>query len=385
MANDDECAKEYNSSQVLAIAGGHFTHDTYSAFVAPLLPLIIERLSLSLMLAGSLTFFLQLPSLLNPVIGYLDDRFNLRRLMSLAPGITATLMSCVGLVSSYWSLALLFLVTGCSMAVFHAPAPAMVARAAGDRVGKGMSFFMAAGEMGRTVGPIFAVWAVSIWTLDGIWRIALIGWVASALLYSRIGKIAPGERSTVPLSAMFSIARRLFLPLVFILFARGFLISSMALYLPTFLRGEGASLWFAAIALSIYELAGVVGALSGGTLSDRLGRKPVLFVALLSSSLLMFLFIHTSGFFQIPVLIALGMVSLSAQPVMLAIIQDNLSSHRSLGSGVHLGLSFVMRPLAAMIIGAMGDWVGLRDAIGWSALIVLAAVPVVILLPNPKK
>ena len=65
MSRDDKNPKDYRSAQVLAIAGGHFVHDTYSAFVAPLLPLIIERLSLSLMLAGSLTLYLQIPSLLN--------------------------------------------------------------------------------------------------------------------------------------------------------------------------------------------------------------------------------------------------------------------------------------------------------------------------------
>lgn len=384
MATEDPSSKDYKSSQVMAIAAGHFVHDTYSAFVPPLLPLIIERLSLSLMLAGSLTLYLQLPSLLNPLIGYLDDRFNLRSLMALAPGITATLISCTGLVSSYWSLGLLFLVTGCSIALFHAPAPSLVARAAGDRVGKGMGFFMAAGELGRTVGPLFAVGAVSVLTMDGFWRVALIGWVASAILYLRIKGIERRKRDRGPLKALFSEARRLFLPLLFILFARGFLISSMALYLPTFLKGQGRSLGFAALSLSIYELAGVVGALGSGTLSDRLGRKPVLFAGMLGSSILMFLFINSSGYYQIVVLIALGMASLSAQPVMLAIIQDNLPDHRSLGSGLHLGLSFVMRPIAAMIIGALGDWFGLRDAIWWSAVIVLGSVPVVLLLPEPE-
>jgi FSR family fosmidomycin resistance protein-like MFS transporter len=201
----------------------------------------------------------------------------------------------------------------------------------------------------------------------------------------RTRQISPKSRERAPLGAAFSMAGRLFLPLLLILFARGFLISSMSLYLPTFLRGEGASLLFAAGALSLYELAGVLGALSSGTLSDRLGRKPVLFVAILSSSLLMFSFVYTSGWYQIPILIALGMASLSAQPVMLAIVQDNLPDHRALGSGVHLGLSFIMRPLAAMIIGALGDLYGLRTAIWWSAVIVLFSVPVVLLLPKPRR
>ena len=384
-ASHREQSDSYRPAHILAVSGAHFVHDTYTAFVAPLLPLIIERLSLSLMAAGSLTLYLQLPSVLNPLIGYLDDRMNLRRLVALAPAVTATLMTCIGLVSNYWSLAFLFLLTGCSMALFHAPAPAMIARVAAGRVGMGMSLFMAAGELGRTVGPLIAVWAVSVWTLDGIWRIALVGWVASAFLYVRVGAISPSRGGGFSLRGLVSVAWRLFLPLFLIVFARGFLISSIGVYLPTFLEGRGASLWVAAGALSIYEFAGVAGALSSGTLSDRIGRRPVLFVAMFASSLLLFGFVKAEGWLLIPILIALGMASLSAQPVMLAIVQDNLPQHRSLASGLHLGMSFVLRPVAAIVIGMMGDRFGLETAIVVCAVIVLLATPLVLALPRANQ
>jgi hypothetical protein len=38
----------------------------------------------------------------------------------------------------------------------------------GQQVGKGMSLFMAGGELGRTVGPLLATWAVTYLTLDGV-------------------------------------------------------------------------------------------------------------------------------------------------------------------------------------------------------------------------
>jgi FSR family fosmidomycin resistance protein-like MFS transporter len=151
----------FQSSDTLTISGGHFVHDTFSAFLAPLLPELIDKLSMSLTQVGSLTALVQLPSILNPLIGYLDDKVNLRWMVILAPAITATLMSAMGLAPSYYLLAILLTITGFSVAAFHATAPAMVARISGSHVGKGMSFFMAAGELGRTVGPLAAVWAVS--------------------------------------------------------------------------------------------------------------------------------------------------------------------------------------------------------------------------------
>ena len=62
---------EFNTGQIFTIAGGHFVHDTSSVSIAPLLPLLQERLATNYLLTGSLDIFTQLPSLLNPLIGYL--------------------------------------------------------------------------------------------------------------------------------------------------------------------------------------------------------------------------------------------------------------------------------------------------------------------------
>src|SRR4030043_2084942 len=128
---------QFQMDRVLTIISGHFIHDTYSAFLPPLLPSLIEKLSLTYTQAGSLSAVTQLPSLLNPVLGYLDDKVNLRIFVILAPAISATTMSCLGLAPNYLSLVILLFITGLSIAAFHAPSPAMIARASGQQVGRG--------------------------------------------------------------------------------------------------------------------------------------------------------------------------------------------------------------------------------------------------------
>ena len=167
----------FHTEQVLTVAAGHFVHDSFSAFLPPLLPLLQERLATTYAGVGSLVIFTQLPSLLTPFIGYLADRISLRYFVILAPAITGTLMSCMGLASNYLMLVLLFLAAGLSSAAFHAPAPAMIGRISGGRIGTGMSIFMATGELGRTVGPLVVVTAVAWWGLEGIWRLAGFSWL----------------------------------------------------------------------------------------------------------------------------------------------------------------------------------------------------------------
>ena len=118
--------EDFQAAQVAPIVSAHFVHDTYTGFVPALLPVLIKQLSLSLTQAGSLTAILQLPALFNPFIGYMADRVSVRYFVILAPAVTATLISSMGLASDYWILAILLFVTGISVASFHAPAPAMI-------------------------------------------------------------------------------------------------------------------------------------------------------------------------------------------------------------------------------------------------------------------
>lgn len=374
--------EKFQTSQVLTIGSGHFIHDSYTAFVAPLLPLIIEKLSLSLTSAGFLQAFLQFPALLNPFIGYLADRASLRYFVILAPGVTASLMSLLGLAPNYFTLVIILLTAGVSVACFHAPAPAMIGRVSGNQVGKGMSLFMASGELGRTIGPMVVVWAVSVWTLEGFYRIMVVGWVASAILYWRLRQIPARTDQPQNLRLLLPILRRLFAPLLAIVIFRSFLLTALSVYLPTFMNLKGASLWMAGASLSIWELAGVVGALLGGTLSDQVGRQTMLLAGIISSSLIMFIFLNTSGWLLVPVLLALGFTALSTTPVMFAIVQEHLPQNRAIGSGLFIATAFLARPIAILGVGSLGDNFGLETAYFWGALISLLAVPFIFMLPK---
>jgi len=377
--------ERFESGNVLPIVGGHFINDIYTASIAPLLPVIIEKLSLSLTMAGSLMVFMQIAALLNPIIGYMADRVSLRYFVILTPAITATLISSISFADTYMAMALILLATGVSVAAFHAPAPAMIARVSGKQVGLGMSLYMAAGELARTLGPIIAVWAVSMWTLDGFYRLVVFGWIASAILFWRLRTVPARAERSGSLRELTPFLLRLYLPLAIILFFRNFMMASLTTYLPIYLNMGGASLWLSGIALSILEFAGVGGALLSGTLSDWAGRKTILFVATISSSLLLFVFLNIDGWLFVPVLLLLGFSIFSTSPVMLAIVQDQLPNHRAVGNGLFIFMSFAIRSAAIMTIGVVGDNLGLSTAYLWSAIIALGGIPAIFMLPGTKK
>ena len=379
-----EAASDFQTGQVAAIASGHFMHDVYSAFLAPLLPTIQSGMGLSYTQAGSLAIFSQIPSLLNPFIGYMADRVSVRYFVILAPAITATLFSSIGLVSSYAALALLLFTAGLSIAAFHAPAPAMVAKVSGSRVGTGMSIFMAAGEFARAVGPLFVAAGVVWFGTEGIWRLAIFGWLMSLFLYFRLRKVpaTPRGQGQASLAEFWPQARRVFPPLIWLLSGRIFMMAALTTYLPIFMSDEReGGLWLAAASLTILEAAGVAGALLSGTLSDRLGRKRVLLLLLIAGPLLMLAFVYSPVWLAFPLLLLLGLAAISPQPVLLATVQDQFPNNRALGNGTYLALNFLIRAGGIWVVGQFSDAYGLSAAFTTTAVLAFLSIPAVFFLP----
>ncbi len=379
-------AGHFHTDQVATVAGGHLVHDTYAAFLAPLLPVLQDTLGMGYAGAGGLAIFTQIPSLFTPFIGYLADRISLRYFVILAPAATATLMSAIGFAPTYLTLALLLLAVGLSTAAFHAPAPAMIARLSGNRVGMGMSIFMAAGEMGRTLGPIIAVAGITWWGLDGLWRMAAAGWLASVVLFWRLRSVAarPATSKRIGIGEMLPEARRVFPLLAWMMGGMMLMLVALTTYLPIFMRDElQASLWLAAAALTILEAAGVAGALMAGTLSDRWGRRRVLLVLVSASPVLLLAFLYAPSWLALPLLIALGLAAISPTPVMMAIVQDQFPDHRAAANGVYMFINFLLRAVALWGVGTLADSFGLTTAFTVGAVAAFAAIPAVLRLPLP--
>jgi len=376
---------QFQAARVLTISAAHGVHDTYTAFLPSLLPVFIANFALSKTKAGLLSVFMQTPSLLQPVIGHLADRASLRYLVILAPAVTAAMMSLLGVAPDYLVLVLFLMVAGLSSACLHAVGPVMAGRLSGAHLGRGMGFWMVGGELGRTLGPILIVTALEVLTPSGTPWLMIAGLFMSVVLFVLLRDVA-GPSSTVPEGLPWRRALRgmgpLLAPLIGIIVVRSFMVSALTTYLPTFLSEEGAGLFFAGASLSILEGAGVVGALLGGSLSDRLGRRVVLFASLLITPLLMFAFLAVDGWLYIPILLMLGLTALSVGPAIMALVQESSPENRALANGVYMALSFLLRSGVIVVLGGIGDLLNLRAAFIISAVAPLLGLPLILMLPG---
>ena len=380
-----EKQKKFQLKNVISISVAHFVHDTYSAFLAPIIPLLKAKLGINNTLVSLMFVAQQIPSLLNPFIGIIADNLKIRYLVILAPAVTTICMSLLGIAPFYIVILVLLFVMGLSSAMFHVPTPVLIKKISGDRIGKGMSFYMLGGEAARTVGPLIIVAAVDVWGLEGTFKLIPFGLLASLILYFRLRNInlskdIPKNKSLKGIKETFKEHLPFFILIAGIMFFRGFMKTSISGFLPTYLGEKGGSLWMGGISLSIFEFAGAIGAYLAGTFSDKIGRLRMLTVIILVSPVLMFLFVSTEGAMMFPVLLLLGFFLISSTPVLLALVMDIDSEHQAFLSGVFMFISFVSSSVTALFVGILSDYIGLVATYKVSSILAFLAIPFVLVL-----
>lgn len=374
--------KTFQKPEVFTLSIAHLMHDIYSSFLAPLLPLLIEKLGLSLSMGAFLDIARRAPSLLNPFFGLLAERKGIKYFVILTPAITGISMSLVGLANSFVMLFILLLVAGISAALFHVPSPVMVKEASGDKVGTGMSFFMVGGELARTLGPLLVTAAVSMWSLEEIYRLMPLGIIASVILYIKLKDFDVNRPVAKPkdkgdTKRLLKLYWPFFTVLgAFILFQAG-MKSALTLYLPVYLTNQGASLWFAGISLSVLQFFGVVGTLLAGNVSDKIGRKSTLIIASFGSIIAMSLFIFTQSIYLLAVL---GLFLFATGPVLMAGVQDTNSNMPTFMNSMYMSINFGVSSAIVFGIGALGDSIGLAQTYIFCTVFALGTIPMAMLL-----
>jgi FSR family fosmidomycin resistance protein-like MFS transporter len=375
----------FAQKRVLTISAAHFVHDCYTGFLAPALPLIIDKLGISYGMTGLLAVIQRIPSLFNPLIGIMAERPAMRYMVIISPALTAVFMSLIGMAPGYTFLAILLFFSGISSTLWHIPTPVIVKQVSGNRIGKGMSYYMMGGELARTAGPMIILGVISWWGLEGMWRMMPLGFVASVVLWLQFRKanFTPAsssrkhqEGSYWKIFLRFSAA--FILTGGFTLFQAG-MKASVTYFLPTFLTSSGNSLHYSELALTVIQLSGAMGALFAGTISDKIGRYRTLLIVSIVTPLLTLLFLKLDGFWIFPVLLPLGFFLFAPTSVMLATVQELNTEKKAFVNSIYMTLNFFVSVMVYPLVGAAIDRVGFLPTFRFIAFLGFGAIVVVLL------
>jgi FSR family fosmidomycin resistance protein-like MFS transporter len=355
------------------IASTHVVVDAYTNIYAPLLPLLIPQLNLSLATAGTLAMCFQLANSVSQLgFGTLADRWRPRTLVIVGPLLTVVVLSFVGLATTPFMLGAILVVGGLGGAAFHPPAAALVYRLADHRKGLAMSAHLSGGSLGFSLAPI--LFAPFIAAVGMMWSpfIMIPGLLALSWTLRQVPPMTlpeAHERSTwatlrpaaVPLALLyFTIVLRTATTYGFMTFA------------PTLLTREGFTIGEASMAVSLYLFASGIGGFIGGPLSDRVGPRPVIVWTLIGAVPFMALAPRLPPIGFTAMLAIGGLLLQSTLPISITYAQTFVKGGAATVSSLMMGFAWGMGSLAVPIIGAAADRFGIQ-----ATLAVLAFVPLI--------
>jgi FSR family fosmidomycin resistance protein-like MFS transporter len=366
---------------VLLMAGAHFMVDGYGNIFAPLLPLLIPKLHLSLAAAGALTMLYQMAASVAQVgFGHIADRWRPRLLVMAGPVVAVGVLSFVGLAPSVPWLAAVLIVGGLGAAAFHPPAAALAHRLGGAHRGLAMSVHITGGTLGFSLGPLLFAPAAQHFGLEWTPLLAIPGLVVIAFFLTRVPQIPLHHDGIAGFGALRPYARPLGL-LYLIVVLRTLTSLAFATFVPVMLTRRGLSVSQAGAIAAAYLFASGAGGFLGGPAADRFGPRRVIIWSLVLSTPFLLAAPLLSGAWFIVVLAAGGFFLQSTLPVNVVFGQALAPVSAATVSSLMMGFAWGMGGLSVPLVGAIADRYGIEHTLIGLAFIPLAAAAVSMGLP----
>ena len=371
---------------IFLLASTHFLVDGFGNMYAPLLPLLIPQLNLSLAAAGTLAMLYQLANSVAQLgFGHLADKWRPRALLMTGPVVAVSVLSLVGPSPTVWVLAGVLIVGGLGGAAFHPPAAAVVHRLAGNRQGLAMSFHITGGSLGFSLGPLFFAPFAERYGLN--WT-PLLMIPALLLLAVFLRSVPPMERlhekhEVGGFGALRPYAKPLTL-LYLIVVVRTLTAISFSTFMPVMLTRRGLSVSEAGGAVAAYLFAASIGGFFGGPLADVWGARRVIILSLVLAVPFLAIAPTLSGWTFMPVLALGGFLLQSTLPVNVTFGQMIAPISAATVSSLMMGFAWGTGGLSVPFVGMLADRIGIEQTLVVMAFMPLVAAALALPLPPGK-
>ena len=369
---------------ILLIAATHFLVDGFSNIYAPLLPLLIPHLNLSLFAAGTLQMcFLIANSVAQLGFGHLADRWRPRALLIAGPLVTVLLLPVIGVATTPIALGVILVLGGLGASAFHPPAAALAHKLGGDRKGLAMSFHITGGSLGFSLGPLVFAPVAERFGLPWMALLTIPALAVLAFILPRIPPIERVEHHDGGLRALRPYRKPLtLLYLVVVLRTLGAL--SFATFMPVMLTRRGMSITDAGFAAALYLFTSSVGGFLGGPMADRWGARNVIIWSLLLSVPFMALAPLQSGWMFVALAAIGGFLLQSTLPVNVTFGQMIAPISAATVSSLMMGFAWGVGGLAVPFVGLLADRIGIERTLVIMAFMPIAAAACAAPLPTGK-
>ncbi len=344
-----------------------FLITSYTSILAPLLPLLMTEMHLSLTQTGALvSVFSLFNSLLQPLFGWTQDRIGFYFFLCFAPLWTGIFMGAIGIASSYGFLILFLLLAGLGICAFHPASFASMGKIDPERRAITISFLLMATSLGFVVGPMAISFFVTFFGIHKLYLIAIPGILITLALFKTVehSKNRPPAGTHNGFYQIKAITISIF-PLFAFALCISITLMNLFSFIPFLLRERGAAMTIVGFFLSALALGSAIGPLLGSLMVKHIGRVKVLVISAISSLgfLLLFLLPAIGPILQIIFLSFLGLALMLPFSILIDMGQERVPQYLSTVSSLLGGFAWGSGGILIIVFAKIAETVGFENII----------------------
>ncbi len=401
-----DVAQERSWGLLIGLSAGHAVKHFYQQGFLLLIPSVKAALGLTDVQVGLLgtarTIF---SASINIPAGIVADMWRSKVALILASSLTSLGLGylLMGIAPSYWFVLLGVAVTGLGTSLWHAPAFGTLAALYPQRRAFAMSVHRMGGSIGDSISPLVMGVLLGGFTLWGLawggveWQALALIMVAPALISAALVLLANRELKsagggatnfrTYIQSARPLLTNGTVLSMVALTSVRAMAHNGLTIFLIVYMSEDlGFSAFKIGYHVTLLTLFGILSAPAMGWISDRIGRRPVIFVGLSAISILIFFLLPFGTGWSFTVILALlGMFLYTVNPVMLATALDAVKGGtESSGTALMFTGPAIFGALSPVIAGRIKEIYGMDGVFYYSAIIVAVITIASLFVPMRK-
>ena len=381
---------------LIALSAIHFLNDLLQAVISASYPILKNDLLLSFGQIGLIGLVYQLSaSVFQPFVGFYFDKKPAVWSLPVGTLFTLTGLMFLAFVSDVFLIYPSVFLIGIGSSILHPEAAKLTSMASGGKRGLAQSFFQVGGNFGGSLGPLLIALIVAPYGRRYIVFFSIFSMLALMVVtpvckwYRNILHAISRNRSDImnEKQTPFPMGKTIFAIaiLLTLIFSKYIYMTSLTNYYTFYLIEKfDVTIQFSQVLLFVFLCATAIGTLIGGTLSDKVGRKYVIWISILGASPFALLMPHVTFLWTIILSFCTGLVLSSAFPAILVYAQELLPGKTGLVSGLFYGFAFGVAGIASAVLGSMADIYGIESIYRLCAYMPLLGL-IALFLPEMRK
>ena len=372
------------------LAAGHFTLDTYTGFLNPIMPFIAAKIGIGIAITTILmSISYLLSSLMQPLFGFLSDKYKRRFFIIFGLFLISVFNPLTGIATVPWVLGLFIVLGNLGNGFFHPQATGFTFIFSKGEESRRMGIFLTLGTLGFSFGPLLASTMVKYFGLENLPYTSIFGVILALLFFKYIPKVSGQNENKEKISLKSTMTQILNSSVTKILIGLSMIKSLVSivycLLLPFLWKQIGYGVFEIGTIIAIYTLAGALATYVSPKLEKKIGTKKVFITSLVlvaPITCIMFLTLHSIPVLSISMFVLLGFVSFLSSTLNTVLAQKLHPNIKSMISGFINGFSWGAVGVLLSLFGYIAQKIGIIWLLSIISLIPLIYSIVVSKIPD---